>query len=549
MRFLLAALLIVARPVLADLEYPPRAYAPVPSIAAAIAAGRLGVPTVGKRAATDAVYTGGVRALQPQTGEALRAWIATVPGWHAPRRFRYVREFEFESGGTRHWLAVAEGGDFARHMAPREAVRLAIDLARVPDGSVLAAVRAIGRAGDRQFTRTVNDVAREEVQGVADAARTSLARVLECAALYARSHTAIGVPPSLAALGPSGSGCLDAQLASGRLDRYRLYYWPGVRDPAGNARIHFACARPERDVLDGVETHAGDERGMATRDYADFDDGVSRTCTQAAQWQYDALRHLKACLVVHADRDGGSGYAANLLSFGAAGNGCLAATPEASAKLHDTLFETNDGLLYYEPDANVPRTRFQVRHKRRSNRHEIEYLATETGSRHGALSDGRGATRADPEPEVFVARLAASDQADRERQAAWRTTCEAGNAHHCLELAHRRLLWNDFGEASALWRKACSGGSPEACLFARPSLEEYREAFRRRCREKEAEACRAASEHEPNRVYYHALFLRRECEAGKGASCEALAAAAQRLARQEPILPLGAQREVLPFAR
>lgn len=522
---------------MARLEFPPSAYARAASLAAALEAGaRDPIRDDNRRVSVPAVFTGEVRPLTAQSAEGLRAWIAARRDWRAELVSRFVREFRFESAGQRFWLPVAEGGDFMRHMAPGESFELAVDIAGSHDRRVVASVKAIARAGDRQYTRTVNDDARKEVELAAEVARQGVERVIGCATRHARSHPAVGIPASLDAVGPAGTGCLDAGLAAGKLDRYRLSFWPGVPDSAGRAYLLLACARPERDILDGDETHAGDERGLATRRQANF---ASPTCTQAATWEDDALRHLKACLVAHADRERGTGYAADLLSFGPSGNGCLVVGADGARKLHATLFDSRDGRLYYEPDTSVPRTRFQLRHARRFSRHEVEYLTTETGSRHGALAEGRGATRDDPEPEVFVERLHASDRSDLDRQAAWRPACEAGRFTDCLELAHRRLLWRDFAEASALWRKACEGGIAEGCLFDRGRLEAYQKVWRARCRARDEEACRVASSHYPDEVYYHALVLRRACEAGKRESCDALATAAAQLARELPILPAG----------
>lgn len=537
MRALLLAMLLLPGPAMARLEYPPRAYAPAASLAAALKAGaRDHIRDDNRRVSVPAVFTGEVRPLTAESAEGLRAWIAARRDWRAEMVLRFVREFRFESAGQRFWLPVAEGGDFMRHMAPGESLELAVDIAGSHDRRVVASVKAIARAGDRQYTRTVNDDARNEVELAAEAARQGVERVIGCATRHALLHPALGIPASLDAMGPAGTGCLDAGLAAGKLDRYRLSFWPGVPDAAGRTHLLLACARPERDTLDGNETHAGDERGLATRHRGGF---ASPTCTQAATWEYDPLRHLKACLVVHADRERGTGYAANLLSFGPSGNGCLVLRADGARKLHDTLFESHDGLLYYEPDASVPRTRFQLRHKQRSSRHEVEYLTTETGSRHGALAEGRGVTRDDPEPEVFLERLHASDRSDLDRQAAWRPACEAGRYADCIELAHRRLLWGDFAEAWALWRKACEGGIAEGCLFDRTRLEAYRKVWSARCRERDEEACRVERSHNPTEVYYHALVLRRACEAGKRESCDALATAAAQLARELPILPVG----------
>lgn len=486
--------------------------------------------------AAKVVFTGEVRPLGAEAAEGMRAWIAARPDRRPETFLRYVREFQFEDRGQRVWLPVAEGGDLARRLARAEQVEVFIDVAGSVSGRVVAAVRRINHGWDRSTWRPVNAEAHAEALRVSDHARDAVERIRECLIRFSRAQPRIGVPDSLAALGPAGTDCLDAELTGASAEPYRITFVPGVRDATGRAHIFMVCAKPARDILDGVETHVADEGGLARAVGTDYDDGRSLSCAQAGHWDYDPLRHVKLCLLVHADRERGTGYPSDLLGFGPEGNGCLVLRADGRAKLHDTVFETQEGLLYYEPDKVVPRTRFQLRYTRNVSRHRVEYLTTETGSRHAALDEGKGATRESPEAETFLAALIAGDEADRVRQHELRASCDAGRFVDCYELAHRRLLWNDFAEASKLWRTACDRGVAESCLYDRKRLEAYRDVWSVRCGGGDADACWVERAHDPNSVYYHALGLRRACEDGKRASCEAIAGDAAKLAAGQPIL-------------
>ena len=102
----------------------------------------------------------------------------------------------------------------------------------------------------------------------------ALWRIHDCAAEYTATHSAQGFPGSLSALGPGGSNCLGAKLASGAKDSYTFAYAPGAPDASGQVRTYTVVARPEvrfqplRFLLDesGTVRYTDEERDPTAAD-------------------------------------------------------------------------------------------------------------------------------------------------------------------------------------------------------------------------------------------------------------------------------------------
>jgi hypothetical protein len=72
-------------------------------------------------------------------------------------------------------------------------------------------------------------------------AQTVLTRVASCARSYRDQHPEIGYPHGLASLGPTGSGCVASDAASGRTAHWQLRYRP-FTDSTGRATAFTAVA-------------------------------------------------------------------------------------------------------------------------------------------------------------------------------------------------------------------------------------------------------------------------------------------------------------------
>ncbi|APV52138.1 hypothetical protein BWI17_22190 [Betaproteobacteria bacterium GR16-43] len=475
--------------------------------------------------AAKVTYTGGVRPLSAKTVEALKAWAkaAAIP---EQRIERYVREFEFEELGLRYWLPVAEGGDYAKYMVAGEKMQVFVRVPGTFANTKLVIARGINRGWDRRSWRPPSTEASEELRLTRDETQAAMQKVVECLGKFAQSNPGVGVPESLAALGPGGTRCLEANVASGSLGHHAFQLWPAVRDATGRSPAYLVCARPTRPMLDGVDVFAADERGLAKHAYPDEDDGI-KTCTQAAYWDYDPARHLKACLVAHADPK--AGYPANLQLFGPKGNRCMS---YAGDGLEDLYVRADDVRFHYEPEMATPISRHLLRSVQRFTRYGLSEITTEGGERLAAREGS--ATRQSESREALEKRLLAIDEADRQNRMALTRTCDAGNAQDCYALAHAIHGWGDYTGAYPLWHRACAGGVKEACLFDPQARDAFKAAIDARCAGGDQRACAARYGNDSAAIYEHSIELYRACEKGRREACTALSADAATFAAGQP---------------
>lgn len=90
---------------------------------------------------------------------------------------------------------------------------------------------------------------------------SALHDINRCAAGYAKSHLEQAYPASLSEMGPTGSGCLDAQVALGEHYGYRFAYTAIDIDPSGRTTTYAAKARPIRYDSSGRNSFYTDESG------------------------------------------------------------------------------------------------------------------------------------------------------------------------------------------------------------------------------------------------------------------------------------------------
>ena len=77
-----------------------------------------------------------------------------------------------------------------------------------------------------------------------DSTRKAIRRTQQCLAAYHSAHPAEGYPPTLVALGPGGSGCIDDAVARGTLGVWQMRYVPNAPDSARRSADYWLVAEP-----------------------------------------------------------------------------------------------------------------------------------------------------------------------------------------------------------------------------------------------------------------------------------------------------------------
>lgn len=150
--------------------------------------------------------------------------------------------------------------------------RLAPDPARRTREFALSALMAVGTMFSIMFVYMFGAVSTDMASMVlsrpyrlADSVlTTSIPRVQACAIRFAKDGN--GYPAALAAMGPppAGSGCLDAEHASGSMSRGKvaLVYEPGPPDSSGKVRSYRVTARGNTGFERAARIAFGDETGL-----------------------------------------------------------------------------------------------------------------------------------------------------------------------------------------------------------------------------------------------------------------------------------------------
>jgi len=315
----------------------------------------------------------------------------------------------------------------------------------------------------------------------------ALHTVRGCAWAWADAHPGAGYPPDLAALGPQGSGCLDARLAQGDADPHRIVYSPAVADAAGRIPAFDLCVHPVRDVRGGAGVWTGGETGEYGTGPAEAADG-ERAC--AAAWP-TLLGRAKHC-ILRAATASPYGYPADEAAFLRSVAGCIGSEPGSGldAALAGRDVAGDRPTLRYRgspPDSTGVVRGFELVVAGA----EGVLLLDETGARH--VAEGREPTRADPSPLSVQERDCAKGDAQSCRMAGaiWGNGlgvrpdparaaplfvagCEAGLGMACLEAASvvggASERDADPSAAERLWKRACELGEQEGCLLLARSM-------------------------------------------------------------------------------
>lgn len=94
------------------------------------------------------------------------------------------------------------------------------------------------------------------------AAAGSVRQLNNCAAAYAAKHAESGFPASLNLLGPGGTNCIRAELATGQKGGYSFAYTPGARDTSSRISGYTISARPLRYGSTGQRSFFSDQSGV-----------------------------------------------------------------------------------------------------------------------------------------------------------------------------------------------------------------------------------------------------------------------------------------------
>ena len=247
-------------------------------------------------------------------------------------------------------------------------------------GGVLAVAGAqqiVGRFSERMVTNEA-------------AARMALGKLHSCATAFA-SGSAEGLPPDLGVLGPSGTRCLDSELAQGRLPGYRIDYVAGIPDERGTRRVYAACALPTASPLARLRTLVVDDDGDV--EAHSWDEEPSRPsgdlplpCPRAwARHPLALAKTIKHCAVAFAARHPEAGYPLTLGQISREDEGCR----PADGKEHEWTL-TKWRVVYLSAtrgaDARVRGYRLYM---------------TRYSSRGVAIVDDKGAFINSDDPEAF----------------------------------------------------------------------------------------------------------------------------------------------------
>jgi hypothetical protein len=161
-------------------------------------------------------------------------------------------------------------------------------------------------------------------------ASEALRDIKRCAAEAATQAGAAGYPSTLAALGPSGTRCLDAELAAGRRPGYIIEYLASPPDANGRISTYTTCARPAGPTHGGLPTMAGHADKPAVVENGDPGRATPMSCSQV--WQLErspalTLYSLSACAIRYAREHPQIGYPASVADLAALE--CELAYPES----------------------------------------------------------------------------------------------------------------------------------------------------------------------------------------------------------------------------
>lgn len=320
--------------------------------------------------------------------------------------------------------------------------------------------------------------------GAARQARQALERIDACAAQALQRPGALGVPATLAGLGPAGSGCLDAVLASGKLPAYAIHW---LAAPAIDGRIpgYVACALPTDYPRGAGQTFAGDGSGERVQENGDPKRPDPLPCE--AVWHGDpgpvsALRGLRHCAFLYAKSRPTEGY------------------PPSLAELRNFGCLPSEFVKAYETDAQAPRLRFSARAEGGWHGRYGSFLIDESGTLRYA-EKGPATRESTPLHEVEKAGQAAmQSQKDARLKAGAEdlAACEKGDAEACERYAeHAAFDLNLPEESKKNFERACAAGRRAACLSVRSTDMKRNEShhavmwFRNLCRKGNPRACEA----------------------------------------------------------
>jgi hypothetical protein len=331
------------------------------------------------------------------------------------------------------------------------------------------------------------------------AAKNALLKINQCAAQAAALAGANGYPVGLAAMGPAGTGCLDADLARGRLSGYSVEYLPGLPDASGRIAIYATCATPTDYPGGGGLTLASHQDTDDVGENGDAKLSVPMSCERA--WHYymgaiSALQSLSACAIRYAHQRPVEGYPPSLLDL--QGIHCDVGTKE----------------IDYRPAvvAKGPRRSFEARTRGVWRGHRGSFLIDETGV--VRLAREGEAQRDSPTLRDVAADAAAQDAARTAARAtagrAALAACEAGDAPACDRYAEHALFdLRREDEATQYFRRACDAAHEASCLSIR------------------------SSDPLANDVYDTSINLRGQCRDGWTRGCEGLAQLRRGMSRDE----------------
>ncbi len=315
-------------------------------------------------------------------------------------------------------------------------------------------------------------------------ASAALRDINRCATEAAAQAGAAGYPSTLAALGPSGTRCLDAELAAGRRPGYIIEYLASPPDANGRIATYTTCARPAAPTHGGLPTMAGHADAPAVIQNGDPARAAPMSCAQV--WQLErspalTLYSLSACAIRYAREHPQIGYPASVADLAALA--CELAHPET--------------LVYRPgPGGKGPRRSFEALATGSIWGRRGSFFIDESGVlRFAAQGDaGRDAPALkDINADVrqrFDQRVAAAPEAA--------AACDRGEALACDRYGEHALLdLNRRDEADRYFLRACDAGHAPACLLTSSS----------------------AATHE---VQYTSLRLRRQCRDGQTRACEGL---------------------------
>lgn len=317
-------------------------------------------------------------------------------------------------------------------------------------------------------------------------AKEQLQRINRCASQAAALADAKGYPVSLAALGPAGTRCLDAEVAAGKLAGWTVEYLPGLPDATGRILMYATCAQStvryrewkgaklvSHENTDHVEVAAGGPSSSVTCENAWSD-----------QDAVFALRGLAACAMRYAHERPLEGY------------------PSTLDDLRGVRCKHADGKIDYrtDPATDGPRRSFEAVKGGSSRGSHGRFYIDETGV-------VRYEAKGEPGKQSLAFREfeARRDDSVRRRaeevSAAGRAAlapCEAGDADACDRHAEYLLLELRQSEAAETYfRRACEAGRPHAC----------------------AAIARKDAAGNPE---YDGIYVRAQCRLGNERACEAV---------------------------